>query len=136
MLTAVGVKLEESFQSRGCVCCGGGRALVCRVVQQQGEVRKQCDAGLTGGVGAEEHRLKYHQAVIPVAVHGREDNTRLQWGVQPSCSSQRGHCLRSALEAALDLNRDLGPENTSSQTGLKLLLTFCAWSLGTTSPRP
>lgn len=46
MLTAVGVKLEESFQSQGCVCWGGGRALVCRVVQQQGEVKQQCDAGL------------------------------------------------------------------------------------------
>lgn len=99
-------------------------------------MRKQCTAQLTERMDAEEYRLEYHWAVIQLPVH-KQDNTRVQWNVQPSLSFQWGHCLQNALVASLNLNlkRDLVSENDSRQTCLKLLLTFYAQSLGTTLPK-
>lgn len=94
-------------------------------------MRKQCNIQLTERMDAEEYKLGYHCAVIPLAVHKREDDTRVQWKAQASLSFQRGHCLQNAL-VALNLNRDLVSENNSSQTCPKLLLTLYAQSLGTT----
>lgn len=90
---------------------------------------------LTERMDAAEYRLEHHWAVISLAVRKQEDGTRVQWKAQPSLSFQWGHCLQNAFVAPLNLNRDLVSESNSSQTCLKLLLTFYAQSLGTTFPK-
>lgn len=69
-------------------------------------------------MSAEEHLLEYHWTIIPLALHKREDDTRVWWKEQPSLPSQQGHCLWNILVAALLLNRDLASEDNRSQTCL------------------